>query len=37
MSQWGAASMAQQGYGYREILGHYYQGASLSMLAMGAR
>ena len=37
MSQWGAASLAQQGYDYRQILGHYYQGASLTVLAMGAR
>jgi len=37
MSQWGAASLAQQGYDYRQILGTYYQGASLTVLAMSAR
>ena len=37
MSQWGAASLAQQGYDYRQILGHYYQGAALTVLAMQAR
>lgn len=33
MSQWGAADLAQQGYSYRQILGRYYQGASLALLA----
>ncbi|XHX79281.1 MAG: SpoIID/LytB domain-containing protein [Stenomitos frigidus ULC029] len=37
MSQWGAASLAQQGYGYREILGSYYKQASLTVLAASAR
>ncbi len=32
MSQWGAHNLAQQGYTYQQILGHYYQGASLSTL-----
>jgi stage II sporulation protein D len=27
MSQWGARGMAEAGYSYREILGHYYPGA----------
>lgn len=30
MSQWGAHNMAQQGYTYQQILGHYYQGAQLA-------
>ncbi|MBE7383781.1 MAG: SpoIID/LytB domain-containing protein [Leptolyngbya sp. SIO1E4] len=30
MSQWGAHNMAQQGYSYQQILGHYYQGAQLA-------
>lgn len=30
MSQWGARNMAQQGYTYQQILGHYYQGAQLA-------
>ncbi|MCR5040597.1 MAG: hypothetical protein K6C36_00705 [Clostridia bacterium] len=29
MSQWGAASMAEKGMSYSEILGHFYQGVSL--------
>ena len=29
MSQWGAQGMAVQGYGYREILTHYYTGTSI--------
>lgn len=33
MSQWGAADLAQQGYSYLQILGRYYQGASLTLLA----
>ncbi len=32
MSQWGAASLAQQGWSYQQILGHYYQGTSLAVL-----
>ncbi|NET32254.1 MAG: SpoIID/LytB domain-containing protein [Cyanothece sp. SIO1E1] len=30
MSQWGAFSMAKQGYDYRQILGHYYSGVELA-------
>jgi stage II sporulation protein D len=30
MSQWGAYGLAQQGANYRQILGHYYQNATLS-------
>jgi stage II sporulation protein D len=30
MSQYGAFGMAQQGKGYREILGHYYSGTEVS-------
>jgi len=33
MSQWGAADLAQQGYNYLQILGLYYRGASLTLLA----
>lgn len=29
MSQWGAVEMAKQGYGYVEILEHYYPGATV--------
>ncbi len=29
MSQWGAYGMAQQGAGYRRILGHYYRGTRI--------
>ncbi len=32
MSQWGANGMAQQGISFSEILKHYYQGVSLSVL-----
>ncbi|RZM75311.1 SpoIID/LytB domain-containing protein [Leptolyngbya iicbica] len=32
MSQWGAHNMAQQGYTYQQILGHYYQGAQLALI-----
>ena len=32
LSQWGAHNLAQQGYTYLQILGHYYQGAQLSQL-----
>jgi SpoIID/LytB domain protein len=27
MSQWGAKGMAEQGWGYKQILAHYYQGS----------
>lgn len=36
MSQHGAQDLAQQGYRYNQILGHYYQGASLARLKAGA-
>lgn len=29
MSQWGANGMAKEGYGYKEILQHYYQGVNI--------
>ncbi|MEO1298724.1 MAG: SpoIID/LytB domain-containing protein [Cyanobacteria bacterium J06636_16] len=32
MSQWGAHNMAEQGYAYQQILGHYYQGAQLATI-----
>ncbi|MEM9219427.1 MAG: SpoIID/LytB domain-containing protein [Cyanobacteria bacterium P01_F01_bin.150] len=32
MSQWGAHGMANQGYGYQQILGHFYQGTSLAVI-----
>ncbi len=32
LSQWGAQNMAQQGSSYRNILGHYYQNATISNL-----
>lgn len=32
LSQWGANGMAQQGYTYREILAHYYQGTEIAYL-----
>ena len=32
MSQWGAYGMANQGYGYQQILGHFYQSASLAVI-----
>jgi hypothetical protein len=35
MSQHGAQDLAQQGYTYNQILGHYYQGASLARLKAG--
>ncbi|MEB3320834.1 MAG: SpoIID/LytB domain-containing protein [Cyanobium sp.] len=31
MSQWGAHAMALRGMSYRQILGHYYRGTSLSV------
>jgi peptidoglycan hydrolase-like amidase len=36
MSQHGAQDLAEQGYRYNQILGHYYQGASLARLKAGA-
>ena len=36
MSQTGAQELARQGLRYNEILGHYYQGASLARLQLGA-
>ncbi len=36
MSQHGAQDLAKQGYLYNQILGHYYQGASLARLKAGA-
>lgn len=36
MSQHGAQDLAKQGYSYNQILGHYYQGASLARLKAGA-
>ena len=32
MSQWGAYGLASQGYGYQQILGHYYQNAGLAQI-----
>jgi stage II sporulation protein D len=32
MSQWGAHNMAQQGRTYRDILAHYYMGATLAQM-----
>ncbi|MGK7888174.1 MAG: SpoIID/LytB domain-containing protein [Leptolyngbyaceae cyanobacterium] len=32
MSQWGAYGMANQGYNYQQILGHYYQGTGLAII-----
>lgn len=32
MCQWGAMGMAEAGYSYRQILGHYYRGARLKQL-----
>lgn len=34
MSQWGAYNLARQGYGYQQILSHYYRGASLARIAV---
>ncbi|WP_254967178.1 SpoIID/LytB domain-containing protein [Cyanobium sp. CH-040] len=36
MSQHGAQDLALRGYTYNQILGHYYQGASLARLKAGA-
>jgi stage II sporulation protein D len=33
LSQWGAHNLAQQGYDYRHILGHYYRGTQLSQIS----
>lgn len=35
LSQWGAKGMAEAGFGYREVLGHYFPGTSLSDLLLG--
>lgn len=32
MSQWGALALAESGYSYSQILGHYYQNTTLSQL-----
>lgn len=32
LSQWGAYNLAQQGYNYQQILGHYYQNTQLANL-----
>lgn len=32
MCQWGAKGLAERGLGYREILGHYYQGARIKRI-----
>jgi stage II sporulation protein D len=32
LSQWGAKSLGERGYGYAQILAHYYPGAQLSSL-----
>ncbi|WP_448527407.1 SpoIID/LytB domain-containing protein [Parathermosynechococcus lividus] len=37
MSQWGAYGMALQGYTYDQILGHYYQGVTLSEISNAGR
>lgn len=34
MSQWGAYNLARQGYGYQQILLHYYRGTSLARIAV---
>ncbi len=34
MSQWGAYNLARQGYGYQQILLHYYRGAALARIAV---
>jgi stage II sporulation protein D len=34
MSQWGAYNLARQGYGYQQILLHYYRGASLARISV---
>lgn len=35
LSQWGAQSLASQGWDYRQILGHYYRNAALSRIGGG--
>jgi stage II sporulation protein D len=32
LSQWGARVFAERGYNYQQILSHYYQGVSLSVI-----
>jgi len=34
MSQWGAYNLARQGYGYQQILLHYYRGTTLARIAV---
>jgi stage II sporulation protein D len=36
MSQWGAKGMAERGFEFREILGHYFPGTFLSDLVVRA-
>jgi SpoIID/LytB domain protein len=36
MCQTGAFAMARRGYGYREILAHYYTGVTIARLAPAA-
>ncbi|MGA0201091.1 MAG: sporulation protein, partial [Prochlorotrichaceae cyanobacterium] len=35
LSQWGAYSLANQGYNYQQILGHYYRNVSLAKVKVG--
>lgn len=35
LSQWGARGMAEAGFAYREVLGHYFPGTFLSDLLLG--
>ncbi|WP_234554876.1 SpoIID/LytB domain-containing protein [Thermus caliditerrae] len=35
LSQWGAKGMVEAGFGYREVLGHYFPGTFLSDLLLG--
>ncbi|MGF1567888.1 MAG: SpoIID/LytB domain-containing protein [Nodosilinea sp.] len=37
LSQWGARSLAMQGYSYQQILVYYYQGTALSNLQLAGR
>ena len=37
LSQWGAKGLAERGYDYREILGHYYPGTVLAPYQVQAR
>src|ERR671937_2284634 len=32
MSQWGAEGYARHGYGYKQILAHYYRGTTLAVV-----